>query len=194
MNVPAFITRLSFAQLMYPAILFVFAILVLLIFIFAAKSLTSEINRVFIVDVSENGFMIDRARYNIVAGKLGLPALRDESIETAEGASASTSAPEVAENPVPEVPLDKTMLSIAIYNATGISGLAAQFKIKLEGEGFVVGETGNAAAQSENTIALKAEKGRYGSLLTASLGSSFTIVDPLAEDSPFDCIITIGQE
>lgn len=180
-----------------PTILALCAIAVGAVFISSTRFLTQEINRVFTVDADGSDFSIDLAHYKLVAHKLGLPeeitGTPETRIEQPPAAITSTSTPSVS-TATPE--LDKSAITLAVYNATSVSGLAGKTKDKLAAAGFTVSKTGNAKAQSSNTITLKESATAYAPLLREALGTAFAdaTINAASEDALYDAVITIGKK
>lgn len=191
-----FFKKTPLSKFAYPAILMLCAITIIVVFIFSTRFLTQEINRVFAVDAVGNGFSIDLVNYKLVARKLGLP----EEIIGAPAPSAETQVPTiVASTSTPSAAtttpvLDKNAFTIAVYNATSVSGLASKTKDKLVVAGFIVAKTGNAKAQTTNTIALKESAMAYLPLLREALGTSFAdaTVTTAPTDASYDAVIVVG--
>lgn len=198
-NLKNFFKNTTLSKFVYPAILALGAITIIIVFVLSTRFLTREINRVFAVDAVGNDFSIDLAHYRLVARKLGLPqdiagtpAVTSETVSSAPAIEASTSTPSVTASSTP--PLDKSAITMAVYNATSVKGLAAQAKDKLVAAGFTVSKTGNAEAQSTNTITLKESAMEYLPLLREALGSAFAdaAVTTAATNATHDAVITIG--
>ena len=196
-----FFKHTSLSKLVYPAILALCTLSIIIVFIFSTRFLTQEINRVFAVDTVANDFSIDLVHYKIVAHKLGLPedltttsAPLIETSSSLPAAVTSTSTPSVTASSTPA--LDKGAITLSVYNATSVKGLAAQIKDKLTAAGFAVSKTGNAKVQSSNTIALKESATAYLPLLREALGTAFAdaTVTTASKDALYDAVITIGKK
>ena len=191
MNLPH-VSRRQVIQAAYPTLLALFAVVVLGAFIGAASSLTRELNRIFIIDTPESAFIIDEEAYAILQKKLRLPPLHSETMETPQ-------PEEERETPTgatteEDVTAPQAELSVAVYNATGVPGLAARLKAVVERPGIAISQIGNADPQSTNTIQIKESKRAELDTLVASLPENFNAeTTTLSEDSEFDCIITIGK-
>jgi len=192
-----FFKRTPLSKFTYPVILVFGVLCIIIIFVFSTRFLTQEINRAFVINAAGDSFSIDLVHYKLVAHKLGLP----ESIAaTSTPLSVVPPTPVVATStPTPSVatttpPLDKSAITLAVYNATSVAGLAGKTKDTLVVAGFVVTKTGNAKAQSQNSIVLKKSAEAYLPLLREALGTSFAnaTVTTAPADAPYDAIITVG--
>lgn len=103
------------------------------------------------------------------------------------------------ENVEPSPVLNRADLRLQVLNGSGVRGAANQMKTTLEDLGYVDVATGNADANNYDLteIAIKDDKKRYVSLLTADLSKEASVsseIGPLEEDSDFDVVITLGKE
>lgn len=110
---------------------------------------------------------------------------------TPEPTEAATEAPteEPTPEPTPDSVVDKS-IAVAVFNATGVSGLAAQYAGRVTGDGWTVAQSANWAGQPQSTsvifysdITQKANAEALGTLLniptqveTAELGLPLAIV------------------
>ena len=187
------LARVPWKKLLYPGLLALVCGGVLAALFISARSLAGEFNRIFISDTLGNTFSLDLVHYRLVAQRLALP----ETTAVPEPAATATSTAETtvaAASTTP--PLDRKALTIAVYNATSLTGLAGKLKAQLEADGFLVAKTGNLKSQPENTIEIKESKKDYLPLLAAALGAEFDTTSPatLPEDAAVDCILTIGKK
>lgn len=197
-NLKNFFKNTPLPKFVYPAILALCAVTISVVFIFSTRFLTREINRVFVIDAIGNDFSIDLVHYKLVAHKLGLPEniapnpLPEVSFVPAIAVSTSTPSAPATTTPA----LDKSAITVAVYNATSVSGLASKTKDGLVAAGFVVSKTGNAKAQSSNTITLKESAAAYAPLLREALGTAFAdaTINTASEDALYDAVITIGKK
>lgn len=196
-----FFKKTPLSKFVYPILLLLCAIGIIVVFILSTRFLTQEINRVFTLNTVDNSFSIDLANYKRVAHKLGLPeeitgtpASLPETASSTPITIENISASSTAAVSIPA--LDTSAITIAVYNATSASGLASKTKDKLIAAGFSVAKTGNANAQTTNTITLKESALKYLSLLREALGTSFTnaTVITASMNAPYDAIITIGEK
>jgi hypothetical protein len=110
--------------------------------------------------------------------------------ETTENPSTDSDS---TTNPTSDSDLDPGMLSVAVYNASGVTGLAGKLKTQLETTGFSVITVGNAEAQSQTTLSIKDSKKAYIPMITSELLEFNLITQSLPEDSELDAVITIGE-
>lgn len=185
-NLTLQLKRLSGPRILYPAMLGVYALTVLVLFVFVARFLTSELSQVLGVDTQEPEFSINREHYALVARKFGLPPLPSMKPGDAEAEAVSAAELESA-------PLDRAMLSIAVYNGTETAGLAARTKETLERAGFTVAKVGNESATSTSTLEIKESKRAYVPLLQEALTPRVLEITTLPETASFDCLLTLGD-
>ena len=109
------------------------------------------------------------------------------------------SIPKPTVNPVDkDTGLDRSVLSVAVQNGSGIVGAANKSADILKGLGYKVIETGNADNFNYETAAIKVkgDKSNYLPLLKKDLGFSYTIGSAsadLSSSSTSDALIIIGK-
>lgn len=109
-----------------------------------------------------------------------------------------TTAMEIS-SPTPVPVLSRSDLKIQVLNGSGTPGLAGEAKEFLEGLGYEEVATGNADAYDVDTteLAFAEAKQTYLDLLSSDLKTKYTLSDQVATlsaDSPYDVIVTLGQE
>jgi LytR cell envelope-related transcriptional attenuator len=196
-DLKSLLARYPLRKLTYPAILVLILAIIITAALFAAKSLRLELDRVFVSQTAANSFSIDAASYKLVAAKLNLPESGETTIPAENAqvpAIAPAATPEATTSAAVPVVLDKKALSIGVYNATTVTGLAGKLKSVLEAGGFSVTKTGNEKGQAANSVSIKESKKAYLPLLAPVLGAGFDMEHPeiLPEDSTLDCKIIIG--
>ena len=190
------LARIPWRKLLYPALLALVLGIVITELLFSTRFLTNEFNRIFIADTLGDAFSIDLAHYRIVAQKISLPSTGATQETTAAPIPAAVASTSVVSATSAAPSLDKKALTIGVYNATGVIGLAGKLKTKLETDGFVVAKTGNVKSQPTNTVEIKKSKRDYLPLLATALGTDFDVANAttLSEDVAIDCILTIGKK
>lgn len=196
-----FIARLTFRSVAYPAILIALFIAVWILFVMATRFITLEINKVFSDGETGQGLVMDRAGYEKVARRLNItiddslaprpvaPVEQEVVVETVKAPEESTEV--VAAKPS----LDKQAVSIGVFNATKVSGRAGSIKDLLSSKGFKIDRTGNAPAQTKNTLEIKESKKEYAALLIETLAGTLEIDETVTvpEENKLDAMITIGR-
>lgn len=110
-----------------------------------------------------------------------------------------TPTPAVKANPVDSATgLDRSTLSIAVQNGSGVSGAAATARDFLNGLGYNVISTGNAATTDfQNvTIQVKSVKTSFMALLKKDLSAKYTVgvaSSDLDATSSADALVVIGK-
>lgn len=94
--------------------------------------------------------------------------------------------------------LDRSKLSVAVQNGSGIEGTAGKAAAILKGFDYNVVSTGNADNYSYQgvTIKVKKEKGNFLNLLKKDLAKDYTVSktsSDLSSDSPTDMLIIVGK-
>ncbi|MBI5133956.1 MAG: LytR C-terminal domain-containing protein [Candidatus Taylorbacteria bacterium] len=195
-----FISRLTFRTVAYPAILIALFVAVWVLFVMATRFITLEINRVFSDGETGQGLVMDRAGYERVARRLNIaiddsPAPRPQAL-VEQAAAETPKAPEESVETIAAKPaLDKQAVSVGVFNATKVSGRAGSIKDLLSSKGFKIDKTGNAPAQTKNTLEIKESKKDYATLLVEALAGALEIDETVTvpEENKLDAMITIGR-
>lgn len=196
MNLRSLIAHLQWKKLAYPAVLVLFALAIAAVFVNATSFITTEINLILARDAGGETSSIDIDRYNKIARRIGIAEISRTGAPAAAQIPVTTAIPPAATTTdTAATAPDPHALSIAVYNATGIAGLAGSLKKRLEDAGFTVSKTGNAAHQTTNAVRIKASKKSSLSGLQAALGKDFDTAhaETLPEDEGVDCVIVIGK-
>lgn len=122
---------------------------------------------------------------------ISTPPAEPSAEPTEEPTAEPTEEPaeEPTEEPTPDSVVDKS-IAVAVFNATGVPGLAAQYAGRVTGDGWTVAQSANWAGQPQSTsvifysdITQKANAEALGALLkvptlveTAELGLPLAIV------------------
>jgi hypothetical protein len=101
-------------------------------------------------------------------------------------------------SPVDKSGLDRSKLSIAVENGSGVEGTAGKAAKVLQDLGYNIVSTGNADNFNYVgvTIQAKASQSSFLNLLKKDLANDYTITtssSDLTPDSPTDCVIIIGK-
>ncbi len=212
--------KLRFKDIIYPTILTLFIIITGIAFAFSAKFLSTNLNKIIILDAKSIELQLPAVHLNkfyIIAQKLGI------NVVTTEAPSTEITTPEIASTteketvPQTEVPpaeisttteatttpteivvptLDTSSLKISILNGTNIKGLAATLKTELEKDDFVVEKIGNSTKNIKDTvIQIKPGKKEYLSLLKQAIPVKYVLGpdETLGENNAYDAIIIIGS-
>lgn len=181
---------------LYPALVSIFAITIVILFILSANFISKNINRVFVTeeDAASGLTRLDTVNYLPVAAKLGIPTGNPDVTQKME-VLKETALPTETVNTATSTAINKASLKIAVYNGTNTAGLASSLKKLLETSGFVVTETGNKKKESDLTI-IKIKESKKSALTELqnalkghyATGNSLT----LDESSAFDVVIVIG--
>lgn len=180
-------------DLIYSGILVFFMIIVGILFFISTRFISQNINKVFSSEGAESVQVLDLARYQLVAKKLGITATTPPS----EGVVTEV-APEKEAVSAPGITvLDKRAITIAVRNSTTKKGVAGTLAKALEDAGFATPTTGNEKTPyAKTTILIKESKYDYAPLLLETVLASYpgATATTTAENAPFDATIIIGKE
>lgn len=107
-----------------------------------------------------------------------------------------TPSPEPVASPAATLAREKKAeLTVVIYNATGINGLAGKVKAKLEAAGWQDVKTGNATGSYSDAVFASSKIEGAITQLTEDLGSEVKSVDSLSEAnvSKYDVVIVLAE-
>lgn len=169
------ISEITPSDLIYPGIIFIFAIIITIIFFLSTKFLGKNINDAFLGDTGSDMAPLNMANYTLVAKKLGI------TTATTQTTTAATS--------------NKSNLTINIINATSKKGVAATLATALESAGFTTPTTSNQSKLSPTTtIAIKTSKASFGPAILEEVKKLYTTATATTteETAQFDVTITIG--
>jgi hypothetical protein len=186
-------------QIIYPAIIAAFIILVAVLLTLSIRFLSGKINKIFVLDtqsINSQLLKVDMDKFNFIADRLGIVV---SAPSPSPAPSLPKTAPEAQEatgtSQVPPVVLDKTLLKISILNSTDVQGLAKKLKAVVETEGFAVSNTSNSSPKiSDTVIKIKESKKEYLQLLKAVILKEYALGDDetLEETNAYDAVIIIG--
>ncbi|OGM93722.1 hypothetical protein A2524_01305 [Candidatus Wolfebacteria bacterium RIFOXYD12_FULL_48_21] len=185
-------------SMQYPAILAVFAAIIVGLFFFAARFLSMSINAALSspdeMQIQAQLTHINMSDYEPVKEKLNLPAIGSIGTGAVEPPLPQEQAAQES-LPTPA----KSMFSIAVFNSTKQPGLANTLKGDLIAAGFTVAETGNKSPAEPTTIIRIKERVQASPAIIEEMilliGKRFRVDDPqiLENGSPYDIVITIGS-
>ncbi len=195
--------KIKFKKIIYPVISGIIVIIIVVIFVYVADFLVKAIDKAFVIDEKRAESLlvkIDMFNFQAVAKKLGIsanqPITNDLQPTTNNQQQITITTTTVAETAATTTStLDKKAVKIAVYNSTGIKGLANELKTVLEADGFVMEKTGNISeSYATTTIKIKESKKDYTSLIKESVSKKHQLGDDqiLAESEIYDIIIIIG--
>lgn len=148
--------KIKFKKLIYPIIFGTFIIIIVVVFISAAKFLSEAINRAFVLDarLAESHLIkLDLPNFYLVAKKLGIEISQPGEQTPVEVINPpATTAATTTE----EIPVDISLINLEILNGTATKGLAADWKEKFVVAGFSEAniKTGNADNKNYSGIAV----------------------------------------
>lgn len=211
-----FLKNLKPQDFIYSGVLILFVIIVGIVFFISTRFISENINKIFSSESTVGAQILDIARYQIVAKKLGIPTTNSEEsiaknfdVANANIASttdktsdssltASTTEQNTKAELSPLASLDKSKLTITILNSTAQAGRASALSKALEEAGYNKAKTGNQKTKlSTTTITVKEIKSEYLPSIEQTvriLYPSLTIgtVTEYDETDP-DIIIVIGE-
>ena len=181
-------------DLIYPGILFLFAIIVGVIFILSTGFIAKSIDTAFSGDTGEGSSSLNMENYTLVARKLGIST---EIKKEATAIPVATAIPSTPPATTTTQVLDKKAFTLNILNSTPKSGVAGTLATSLELAGFAKAKTGNEKTlYATTTVAVKESKSAIGSTLLDMVRKTYP--DAVSTTSPetalFDAIITIGTK
>jgi LCP family protein required for cell wall assembly len=90
-------------------------------------------------------------------------------------------------------PLAAKALTLQVLNGNGVSGAAGQMAARLESEGFVIGDVGDAGSNDYEVTTVIAPQGSdAGSRVIAALG--FGVVQAGSVDNGYDAVVVVGAD
>lgn len=182
-------------DLIYPGIVFLFAIIVGVIFILATGFIAKSIDTAFSGDTGEGSSSLNMENYTLVAKKLGISVEAKKEAPTTPVAT-TTPAEQPATTTTTQV-LDKKAFTLNILNSTGKGGLAGTLATSLESAGFAKAKTGNEKTlYATTTVAIKESKSALGPSLLEIIRKTYpdAVSTTSTETASFDVIITIGTK
>jgi len=191
----------------YPTITVVLVAATTVCFISSARFLGTSVNRSLAVN-TEEGTASPESTFTdflTVANKLGIATSTEAGTPPAPEAPATTPLTAPATEPTATATTttstsDRASVTIALLNSTKTIGLAADLKTILEAAGFRVTKTGNqspteAVTLVEAKVNIAANATFIADLRTA-VSQKYAPADTqtLAEDSPYDVVVVIGEK
>lgn len=179
----------------YPSITVFVILIIISIFVFSALFITKSIDAVL---VSEQESQTKDLQIKMEALESAKQKLSLENLDIPINISTTTEIT-VSTTSVEEEKIEnKTLLSIAILNSTGISGKAGELAKLISASGFKVSFTGNAKKLETTTVIQIKETSKK--MFSNSLRELFNIVksrysvieSTLEENSEYDAVIIIG--
>lgn len=184
-------------DLVYPGVLVVFFGIVAVIFFFAIRFISQNINKAFSPEESGPSQALNVERYRLTAKKLNIPVASSQDSATVPEISTGVAIPDTqATNTPVALVLDKSALTIVVKNSTPKKGVASTLAKALEDSGFKKPQTGNESTlYATTTILLKESKKEYGALLLDAVRKTYP--DAIAttassESGSSDATIIIG--
>lgn len=180
-------------DLIYSGVLTFFMIVVAVVFFLSTQFISQNINKVFTTEIGEGVQVLDLARYQLVAKKLGITVTTPS-----ENVVPTEVTPPKETTPTPAIAtLDRHAITIAVRNSTTKRGVAGALAKLLEDAGFSTPTTGNEKTPHETTtVLIKESKYDYAApLLEVVLGTyPKAIATTTTENAPYDAMIIIGTE
>lgn len=180
-------------DLIYPAIILFFIIIVGILFSIAIKFITKNFNDAFSGTIATERSVLNMANYTIVAKKLGISIeTQKNTITTAtEETTATTTEDLIVET---EEILDKKSITISVLNSTTKKGAAGILADALENDGFAKATTGNEKKQyATTTIFINEDKLEYEEIILDTVQKTYpNAVATTTSAGKSDVVIIIG--
>jgi hypothetical protein len=212
--------KINKADVFYYGLFIVYAIIIILVFIYSIKFLAKTINTAFSspqnTDMEAKYGQLHLDEYAIVAAKLGLAAAPGQSqlpatpvnlpteMATTSEIIATTSDLALSSEPSTSTELVAVMVpetkpQIAVINSTLTSGLAGELKAQLQTAGFSVpGLNSSQPSEPQTIIKVKDsvnQDGQYFSEIKKIVSSKYDFkIDTLDNVSKYDIEIIIGDK
>jgi len=167
-------------DLIYPGIVFLFAIIVGIIFILSTRFIARSIDTAFSGDTGKGSSSLNIENYTLVSRKLGISTeVRKESANV----PVETSIPSAPLATTTTQVLDKKAFTLNILNSTAKSGLAGAMAQSLESVGYPKAKTGNEKTlYATTTVAVKESKSAIGEALINTVRETYP--DAVSTTSP----------
>ena len=181
-------------DLIYPAILSFFIIIVFVLFFIATGFISKNLGIAFTDDINTDSGSLNMANYTVVTKKLGINTEAKESTPPAQVSIDTSSLPEeTTTTPI----LYRKNLTLYILNGTATSGLAGTLATSLESSGFAKAKTGNEKTlYATTTVAIKESKASFGPSILEAIRKTYPdVISSISPESAlFDVIIIIGTK
>ncbi len=186
-------------DLVYPGALLLFFGFVIIVFFFAIRFISQNINRAFSSEDSGASQMLNIDRFKLTAKKLNIPVTIPQNgtvaleIPVQETVPDTTSAAQATSTLVATV-LDKSAITIIVKNSTSKKGVAGTLAKSLEDSGFQKPQTGNESKlYATTTVLIKASKQAYEPLLLDTVRKTYPdAVATTTETGTVDATVIIG--
>lgn len=171
-------------------------------FVTVTRGLLTQVDRALVVESKPSATSsLNSENYAILDQKLDLPEAASTTVSTSTVATATSTATTTAvvatSTPVQTVPtIDVSKLTVAVRNATGVTGLAASVRDELTGAGFAKASTGNATAQPRTEVYIRANvRDAVVAILKEKLPNLLVDADIMEkEPTSADIVIILGKE
>ncbi len=187
------IKKMKLRDFIYPGVLIFFLLIVTIIFLFATRFISKNINNVFSYEQSDESGALNMTLYTMVAKKLNLPVMVPE--KKAPPSEAGIPLNMATEAATTTEAIVKSAITITVINSTKKSGLAAELAKQLSEAGFANPKTGTGSKlYATTTILVKESKYDYAPLLLETVLKSypFAIATATSDTADFDATIIIG--
>jgi len=180
-------------DLVYPAIILFFIIIVGILFSVAIKFITKNFNDAFSGTIVTERSTLNMENYTTVAKKLGISIepQKGDIVNGSEETTATTTEDFVVET---EEILDKKSITIRILNSTIKKGIAGSLAQALEDDGFAKATTGNEKKRySTTTIFINEAKLGYEEFILDIVQKTYPdAIATTTSASDYDVVIIIG--
>ncbi|HBH71579.1 MAG TPA: hypothetical protein DDX26_01810 [Candidatus Yonathbacteria bacterium] len=192
-NIRVVMSKVKPKDLIYPAIILFFIIIVGILFSVAMKFITKNFNDAFSGTIATERSVLNMENYTLVAKKLGISIepQKNAIITVPEKATATTTEDVIVET---EEILDKKSITISVLNSTTKKGAAGALAQALENDGFAKATTGNEKKQyATTTIFINEDKLEYEELILDTVQKTYpdAIVSTTSAGKS-DVVIIIG--
>lgn len=180
--------NIKLQDIVYPAIILVFIGVVFVIFLFATKFISKNINKIFYSESTNRAEALNIERYKLTAKKLGIVVTLPKEGDV----TAVVTAPVVDTT---TTTLDKKAITIIVKNSTKKTGVAGTLATSIENSGFNKPKTGNISQlYATTTVVLNEGKKAYEGLLLSVVRKSYpdAIATTTLNTGSTDVIVIIG--
>lgn len=199
-NLRATMSEVKPKDLIYPAIVLFFIVIIGIFFSIAIKFITKNFNDIFSGSIVTERNALNMANYTLVAKKLGISIepqksdiinVPEESVVTATTTTATITADIIVET---EEILDKKSITISILNSTTKGGTAGVLAQALEADGFAKATTGNEKEQyATTTIFINEDKLGYKEIILDTVQKTYpNAIITTTSAGKSDVVIIIG--
>lgn len=180
-------------DLIYPAIILFFIIIVGILFSIAIKFITKNFNDAFSGTIATERSVLNMANYTIVAKKLGISIEpQKNTVTTATKETTATTTDDLIVET--EEILDKKSITISVFNSTTKKGAAGILADALENDGFAKATTGNEKKKyATTTIFINEDKLEYEEIILDTVQKTYpNAVATTTSAGKSDVVIIIG--